>query len=134
MKKFLILTLLAALLSTALIAQASSEDDFYDLVCIYNQTNVTINFRYRWGNGSWTTTQVQPGYMQSIWWEYDYPNEDWSPKLTIRFDSDLSSDTSYKSYSLEPLAAPTTNCRDYGRDYDFDYTDWGSIDLFDRSA
>jgi opacity protein-like surface antigen len=135
MKKFLILTLLAAaLLSSALIAQASSEDDFYELVCIHNDTDLTISFRYRWGNGSWTTAQVQPGYVRPIWWEYDYANQDRSPNLSIRFDRDLSSDSSIKSYNLETSSAPTINCRDYGRDYHFDYADWDSIDLFDWTS
>lgn len=123
-----------AVLAAMLVGVQARAAEYYDMVCIYNQTDETINFAYRWGDGSWTQTSVRPGGGRSIRWAYDYPDEGWSPRFSVKFDADLSSRTDWTYYVLKPLGAETTDCDEYGHDYDFKYLGGSTtyIDLFDR--
>lgn len=127
MNKYLLTAFLALVMLGGLKAHAA---DYHDLVCIHNDTARTLYFSYKWGDGSWKKVSVEAGGWRSMWWNYSYANEWWSPKLSIQFDADLSTDTYWQTYTLEPYATVGTGCYE-GHQYRFDYDGYPYIDLFD---
>jgi hypothetical protein len=84
-------------------------DNRYAVVGLTNQTNVTLNFQYRWGeNAEWQSGQIAPGAKKWFYWKYKFVNENRSPNLYIRYDSDLRGSNFLGVYRLDayPAAGP----------------------------
>lgn len=90
------------------------------LICIYNDTNGTINFQYRWNNSDWVSTSVRPGHRRSVWWNFHYINDP-TPNLDVTFDSDMTDGLWWITYNLDPQRAPEATCDHYGNVYTFEY-------------
>jgi hypothetical protein len=95
----------------------------FALTCIENKTDVALKYDFRWGDdGSWTTRTLQPGARRAHYWKYSKPNENRSPWMHVRFDSDLSKRMISQGYRLASNASPQENdCKAYGKEYVFRY-------------
>ena len=92
----------------------------FALTCIETNTGYTINFQYRWGEeDGWTSTSVEPGRWRMTWHMYDYPDENRSPQLQVRYDDDLTSSSNYVITSLDSYAAYKKDCEGEGKKYRF---------------
>ena len=92
----------------------------FALVCLGTETGYTINFSARWGNsGAWTKQSVAPGKWKAFTWKYDYPGENRSPKLNIRYDDDLTNRSNFVNTPLDAYAASYNNCEEQGKTYNF---------------
>jgi len=78
----------------------------YALACVGTETGGKVNFQVRWGsNDSWVATSVNPGKWKVLTHQYDYPGENKSPQLQIRFDDDLSNDSHMVIVDLNAYAS-----------------------------
>ena len=113
----------AALPALAAFVPAAEAANRFALTCIENRTNVSLTYQFRWGNdGEWSTRTLQPNTGRSHYWKYDRPNENRSPTLYVRFDSDLSRRMIQQRYRLESHASPQeSDCKRYGKEYVFRY-------------
>ncbi len=103
------------------------------LTCIYNTTGTTISFDYRWGEtGAWATKKVEPNKISSHWFTYRFTNGNTSPNFNVRFDYDMSSKNSIKTYSVRKYATESLDCSKLKARETFKYssTDNKEIDLF----
>jgi hypothetical protein len=109
----------------------TSTDTQYASVVLENDSDITINYSFQWGDGESADFSLDPGYYRVHYWTYDTPNQNRSPTPQIRFDYDLSNEIVAKSYSLTAYAAPTTEHAD-GYKYHFRKTGDGALlELFD---
>jgi hypothetical protein len=100
--------------ATAVPATAHGPCNHYASIVIENDTDIHINYAFKWGNGSSCDYCLDPGYYRVHYYEYDYPNQNRSPVPAIRFDYDLTSCIDYKKYSLTAYAAPNLeHCEGY---------------------
>lgn len=99
---------------------AFAQSTRFGLACLGTETGYKINFSWRWGeSGTWNQSSVAPGKWRSFAWNYDYPGENKSPYLYIRYDKDLSSGTEYVRTKLKAYAAAYNNCEKHGKTYNF---------------
>ncbi|MFM7313228.1 MAG: hypothetical protein ACKO0M_08695 [Cyanobium sp.] len=99
---------------------ASAQSARFALACIGTETGYTVNFNYRWGtSGQWRSSSVEPGRWIKLMWNYDYPGENRSPKLTVRYDDDATSRTNIVLTDLKVYAASQSNCEAQGKTYNF---------------
>lgn len=91
----------------------------FALTCIGTETGYTITFSYRWGSGRWVDSSVSPGKWRPLRWNYDYPGENRSPTLVIRYDDDASSRVNTVRTEVRSYAAGVVDCEDEGRTYNF---------------
>jgi hypothetical protein len=104
----------------------------YGIVTVHNKTGGTISYSYRVGAGGWHKERIEPGHYRYFYHVYDFANENRSPSLQIRFDSDARGGfVASKEYALKRRPAPWVN-PDFGRHYDFKYRAGDQIDLFAR--
>lgn len=94
--------------------------DRYGVACVYNRTNVPINFQTKVGDGQWENNILQPGGNRFFWHKYEHQNEDKSPTLLVRFNSDLTQTRYNLEYRLERRAAEGKSCGE-GKPYAFEY-------------
>jgi len=129
MKKFLTPALIAfTVLSGVLSSQASASHAEYDLVCVHNDTDRTVNFSYLGDtDDDWTSSSVRPNGVSKIYWSTAYSDH----YLTLRFDADMSNRTRMVEYTLYPDAAVDVDCDYYGSDYRFKWRSGNTIDLYD---
>jgi hypothetical protein len=93
----------------------------YGVACVKNQTNQSIWFQVQIANGAWEVRQLQPGWETSFSHRYDHQNENRSPDLHIRFDSDLRAQRQFAiQYKLPRRAAVGQSCAE-GKPYAFQY-------------
>ena len=80
----------------------------YDLVCIWNDTDSTVNFPYRCNADSdWQDVALEPGDWWSIYW-----NDTRSfHTVTVEYDSDISDDVDRDQDNIYLIDASTTDCR-----------------------
>lgn len=99
------------------------------LVCIGTETGEAVNFQSRWGDdGTWSSNSVAPGKWRILSYPYDYPGENRSPGLQVRFDDDLSSDRHMVIVKVDAYAAAGKSCEKEGATYNF-YARSGVLDL-----
>lgn len=116
--RFHIAAALAAVTFMAMPAQAANR---YAVACVHNQTGVAINYQVKWADaGSWQSHTLQPGYRTAFSHRYAHQNENRSPELLIRFDSDMRSGRYDLTYKLDKRAAVGDKCEE-GRQYYFRY-------------
>jgi len=110
----LTLVAIAGLVTTA---QAANR---YGVACLNNRTKSPINFSAKVGNGQWQRYSLASGSSRSFWHRYEQQNEDRSPNLVVRFDSDLSGGQYYLQYKLTRRTAQGNSCSE-GKAYAFLY-------------
>jgi hypothetical protein len=101
----------------------------YGIVTIHNKTSVTINFASRIGDGAWHQEKLQAGHYRYFYHRYAQGGSRTSPRLHVRFDSDLGPGVTMRGYFLKRKSAAWPN-PDYGRHYNFKYSSDGQIDIF----
>ena len=106
-------------------------DNHYGILTIHNNSDDSINYSYKIGDGNWHQAVINPGERDYYWNKYDYPNENASPSFQIRFDSDLGPGTSWKVYTLRACSATSID-PDLGRDYDFKRLNNNLVDIYGR--
>ena len=100
--------------------QAMAESARFALACVGSETGYTVNFSYRWGNsGEWTNSSVGPGKWIKLIWNYDYPGENRSPQLTVRYDDNNTSANNIVRTDLQAYAASEADCEAQGKTYNF---------------
>lgn len=111
--------MLAVLTYSPSVQAARANGNSYDLVCVWNDTDRVVNFSYQGNNDSdWKDVSLKPGSWQGIFWNND---QDFH-SVTVEFDSDPSSQTSWDQRTIYPISAASTNCDKAGADYTFDWT------------
>lgn len=114
----------AAICLSALAFAGSGADaaNRYGLTCVWNRTDINLNYSYKWGNGSWRRASVRPGAKMAHGYRFP-PNSQSSPDLYIRFDDDLiHKGVQRREYRLSSYASPQeTGCQQYGKQYQFRY-------------
>lgn len=108
-------------------AKTKSGGNQFSVVCIRKSSGQSVNFNYRWGNGSW-----QKKYLSNGWetW-FSWPGTS-SPRLYVKFDYDLRPGrNSQKSYKLDPYASPFEACK-YGKQYKFMKVDGQFLELYNN--
>jgi hypothetical protein len=104
---------IAALVATLALLGSGGEAraDGYALVNVENPTNLTINYSFRWGDGSWQKVTLGPGMSMLHSWAYE-PGSRSSPPFQISFDYTLNDHAvESKQYTLVRYAAHCTNRR-----------------------
>lgn len=92
----------------------------YGIACVFNRTATTINYAVQVGSGQWTNYAIAPGANRWFSHAYDRQNENRSPDLRIRFDSDLRQGRFNITYKLTRRAAQGQSCGE-GKPYAFEY-------------
>ncbi len=115
-----------SLFTSALPARAQSNR--YAAVCLVNNTDLSINYEYKWGNGNWQSDTLYAGYQMTHTWKYARGSAS-SPKFTVKFDADLTKAAYYDVHSLERYRATNKSC-DEGKIYNFEFADSRYIDLY----
>ncbi len=102
------------------------------LTCISNKTDFTVKYQAHWSDGSWTSYTLTPNQWRSHTWNYDFANENRSPKFYVRFDENLQQTGSqYQSYYLTQFSAVDSDCNRQRQHEEFKYTDnRAKINLF----
>ena len=109
--------------------EAQAAKNKYAMVAFKNNEDFTIKYYFRWGKDSeWKLYSVKPGDYHWHSWEYEFINENRSPTPQIKFDSDLSEDTDWVTYTLKAYAAPAQDV-DYAKIYKFVTKSRGVLDL-----
>jgi hypothetical protein len=129
-QRITLLSLLALGFLAAMAAPAAAADR-YGVIGMTNRTNITVNFQYKVGDGTWGSKKIAPG--EKLWFAHEYKkiNEDRSPPFYIRFDSDLRKGKNFTTeYKLERRAA-VGQSYEHGKKYAFEYEkgDRNFIDL-----
>jgi hypothetical protein len=99
-------------------------------VCLKNGTGANIIYSYRWGNNSWKKETLEAG--SSSWYSWDYSSGGYpSPKFTVSFDYDMSSNSNFREYDLKKNKVSEKSCKK-AKNYSFKYTDNSKnfIDLY----
>jgi hypothetical protein len=112
-------------------AQLTPGGYWYGIVTVHNQTSSTIHYGSRIGDGDWEQQTLEPGRYWYYWNKYSYANENRSPILEVRFDSDMSDGISWRQYSLKRYNAAYVDAS-FGRHYDFKDRGGDQIDLYSR--
>lgn len=99
--------------------ETRAQKPLYALACVGTETGYTVNFAYRWGTQSWQQRSVAPGRWIKLYWNYDYPGENRSPTLTIRYDDDLTNRSNMVRTDLKAYAAAYLDCEKQGKTYNF---------------
>ena len=100
--------LLAGLgLSVALSAPSHAQNT-HGCSCLHNETNSSINFRYKFGDGNWKTVNLKPGWNDAICWKYSATHS--SPELRLELDVDMTSGNAWKPFRLNRIQTPGNTC------------------------
>ena len=92
----------------------------YAVACISNRLSSSKKYSIKWGDGSWRSFTLSPGYQRAHKWKYSTINEGRSPYLNIRFDSDMTKNTFFTTYRLTKYASVDGSCSS-GKKYFFTY-------------
>jgi hypothetical protein len=111
------LTMLASIAFTSGAAHAANR---YGVACVFNKTNIPINFQAEVGEGQWEQYRLGPGESRWFAHKYEQQNQDHSPPLRVKFDSDLSQSRFNIEYKLPRRAAEGDTCGE-GKPYGFQY-------------
>lgn len=115
----LVFPLAPILLTSNILMPVAAKEAVFSLTCVGTETDYPINFQYRWGNSKWKTVNVGPGKWKLLKHKYQYPGENRSPELHVRYDTDLTARSAFALSELKSYASPASNCERYGRTYNF---------------
>lgn len=106
----------AAVAATATQGQAATR---FGVACLINETSATIRYQVKIGSASWETRTMSPG--QSRWFShrYDSLNQNTSPKLFVRYDSDARSGKNFRVENVLARKAATGQTCSEGAQYVF---------------
>lgn len=112
------------------IRQSSQVVDFqidrWGAYCIINRTGRVLNYRYRWGQGDWQTTPIDPDQSWIHSWTYEGSFS--SPDAQIQFDADLTNGTEWVTYDLSRYRISEKTCQQAYR-YEFVTSGNNRVDL-----
>ena len=103
----------------------------YGVACIFNKTTAHIKFQAKIGNGQWQEFTLNPNANRWFAHKYSNANQNSSPPLEVKFDSDLRRNSLFNlTYKLPRRAAEGDTCEE-GKPYAFVYEsgDRNFIDL-----
>jgi hypothetical protein len=130
-----LLTSSAMLVSLAALCGPVHAANRYGVVCLHNETRATVGLRIKWEDvGQWEPYSLRPGWNRSFSHRYDQQNANRSPRLLVKFDSDVRVGNRYNiEYQLPRRAAAGNSCAE-GNQYVFVYegTNRNFIDLKKR--
>jgi hypothetical protein len=131
MQKRAILAASAGLVALALAAPPVEAADRFGVTCVFNRTNIPLNYARRWGNDQWRRISIPPGGFWVHRWEYTRGQEGFHPPLSVVFDDDLSAQHKNRYYHLLAYRSPDIdpNCA-RGKRYFFQRDGRGYIDMF----
>jgi hypothetical protein len=93
----------------------------YGVACVKNHTDQMVFYQYKEADGTWREGSLRPGWEMTFAHKYSRPNEDRSPELHIKFDSDLNAQRRFTvPYKLPRTAAVGDSCKE-GAQYAFQY-------------
>lgn len=114
-------------------ATAQGKDNWYASVTIANPTRNDIHYQFRWGDGAWKRYSIPPGATMTHTYDYEYANQNRSPRPCISFD--VGGGIADREYSLTANAAPDASAW-WGKRYAFEYTQFFNgrypLDLVER--
>ena len=116
--KTLALFLLVCGISSAT-ADTAEAGGKYAVATVANPLSKTVRYRYRWGNGLWKVTILDPGMTSRHSWRYQFEDQNSSPKLQVRFDADLGVGVYLRTYTLKKHSVPFRTIG--GKKYRFGY-------------
>jgi hypothetical protein len=112
--------------NTAIVPDYSSPEvkgDRFGIICLSNQTQNKVNYRYQWGNAEWKSESIEPGVLRSHYWKYPFVNENSSPNFNIRFDANLTTgNVTTKQYVVKRTASSHVDCKKLSVRDTFKYT------------
>ncbi len=102
---------LAATLFSPNTAEAANR---FAVTGIENKSTHTVIYSVKWGDGAWHKVTLKPGERWLHWHTYAKANENKSPSLTIRFDSEFDPNMKpfFIEYALKRSAAPAHDWED----------------------
>ncbi len=111
---------IAVLAGVALVltpAGAKAQAVTHGCTCIENQTPITINYEFRWGDAAFTKAALNAGGSHRYCWKYLNPNDHASPPLRVRYDYALNTQgVQLHDYVLDRTqAANPQNCTQVGK-------------------
>jgi hypothetical protein len=110
-----------ATMAAAFWFNAAQAADRYGVACVFNKTTVPINFQAKVGNGQWQQFTLMPNTNRWFSHKYNSANQDSSPPLEVKFDSDLRRNSRFNlTYKLPRRAAEGDTCSE-GKPYAFLY-------------
>ncbi len=116
-----------------------NDSDFTAVVTIQNTTKINLNFSWKWDveDSQWNQKTLGPGEKCAWSWEYRTSKLNISPNFLIRFDSDLSSENSFKLYKLKrkPVLRSEVGSsftRNFGQEYFFQVHGYSVLDLHSK--
>ena len=105
----------AAVLGTAAVAlpgdaKAQNTTKPYGCACLHNnKVDMTVKYRYRWGDRSWKSSTLAKGQTDTVCWTYkDAPK---SPELEFQLDTDLTGKTNWTTFSIPRMQSAAVQCK-----------------------
>lgn len=92
---------------------------------IQNPTGDTLNYFFKWTNNpndptvQWQRVELQPGHFQLHYWNYESTQKRRSPRLWVKFDSDMGPGISKVQYWLQRNAIPEPQAHQGAKTYYF---------------
>ena len=121
MKHIKILTGLSLVVTAIFLPTAAYAVFRYGVACVKNHTDQMVFYQYKEADGTWREGSLRPGWEMTFAHKYSRPNEDRSPELHIKFDSDLNAQSRFTvPYKLPRTAAVGDSCKE-GAQYAFQY-------------
>jgi hypothetical protein len=94
--------------------QAQAQQSTHGCACVHNETQSTVNFRYKWGDGEWKTVNSKPNWKNWICWKYADQKMS-SPTLTFQLDVDMTSGNAWTTYNIARVQTTRAHCDAVGR-------------------
>lgn len=81
----------------------------YGCACLHNsKVDLTVKYRYRWGDRPWKTSTLKKGQTDTVCWTYkDAPK---SPELEFQLDVDLTSGNKWETFSIPRSQSSSVAC------------------------
>ena len=91
----------------------------FGCACLHNDTKVVVKFRYKWGDGQWTSDYLRAGYQETLCWRYTGGSAS-SPPLGFQIDVDLTNGAAWTTYNLPRGQSQTNKCDAVPRQFHYD--------------
>ena len=82
----------------------------YGCACLHNnKVDMTVKYRYRWGDRAWKGSTLAKGQTDTVCWTYkDAPK---SPELEFQLDVDLTGNTKWETFSIPRAQSSAVACK-----------------------
>ena len=98
---------------------AAAQAPPYGCGCLHNNTQHTVKFRYKWGDGEWKNDYLRSGNQQTLCWRYEQGSTV-SPTLAFQLDVDLTAGSAWTTFNLPRVQSRTNSCEAVSRQYHYD--------------